>query len=161
MNQESFPASQTEATVFDRHREPSSRATGGGKRPVRHWVYAVLVGVALLLAGHTLVGIYARPWIHARALAMLRSRFQGQVEIADFHIAFFPIPTVTGRGVVVRHHGRTDVPPLIQIREFSATASFTGLLSKPLHIHVVHLKGLIIQFPPKQPGESKIGRAHV
>ena len=111
--------------------------------------------MGLLLGGLILAAIDARPWIHARALAMLRSRFEGQVEIGDFHIEFFPIPTVTGRGIMVRHHGRTDVPPLIQIREFSATASFTGLLGKPLHIHTVHLKGLIIQFPPKQPGENR------
>src|ERR1700683_3183780 len=112
MKQASFPASQTEAAVLDRHDESSSRAPGGGKRPIPRWVYAVAVGVGLILVGLILAAIDARPWIHARALAMLRSRFQGQVEIADFHIAFFPIPTVTGRGVVVRHHGRTDVPPL-------------------------------------------------
>jgi hypothetical protein len=118
-------------------------------------VYAVAVGVGLVLVGLILAAIYARPWIHARALAMLRSRFQGQVEIGDFQVAWFPIPTVTGRGIVVRHHGRTDVPPLLQIREFSATASFTGLLGKPLHIHAVHLEGLIVQFPPKQAGENR------
>ncbi len=155
MKPESFPLSQTEAAVLDRHHEPSSAATGGGKPPVRHWVYAVAVGVGFLLVGLILAGIYARPYIHARVLAMLRSRFQGQVEIGDFHIRLFPIPTVTGRGIVVRHHGRTDVPPLIQIREFSATASFTGLLGKPLHIHAVHLEGLIIQFPPKPAGENR------
>jgi hypothetical protein len=150
-----FPASQREAARLDRHHEPSSRAPQGGKRPVRHWVYGVLAGLGLLLAGLILAAMDARPWIHARALAMLRSRFQGQVEIGDFQIALFPVPTVTGRAMVVRHHGRTDVPPLIQIGEFSATASFTGLLGKPLHIHAVRLKGLIIQFPPQPPGENR------
>jgi hypothetical protein len=44
---------------------------------------------------------------------------------------------------------------LIEIREFSATASFTGLLGKPLHIHAVHLQGLVIHFPPKEQGENQ------
>ena len=139
---------------MDRRQEPSGPTPGRGKRPIRHWVYGVGAVVALLLVGATLVGIYARPLLHARALAMLRSRFQGQVEIGDFHIQLFPIPTVTGSAIVVRHHGRTDVPPLIEIREFSATASFTGLLGQPLHIHTVHMQGLVIHFPPKEPGEN-------
>jgi len=154
MNRESSTADRTEAAVLDRHHEPSGQTIPRGKRPIRSWVYGAGAVVPLLLVGATLVGIYARPFIHARALAMLRSRFQGQVEIRDFHIALFPVPTVTGSGIVVRHHGRTDVPPLIEIQEFSATASFTGLLGKPLHIHAVHLQGLVIHFPPKEQGEN-------
>jgi hypothetical protein len=81
---------------------------------------------------------------------MLRSRFEGQVQIQDFHIFFWPMPRITGSGIVIRHHGRTDVPPLIEIGDFSATASLSGLFERPVHIHTVHLKGLTIHFPPKE-----------
>ena len=80
--------------------------------------------------------------------------FEGQVEIGDFHISFFPLPKVTGSKVVIRHHGRTDVPPLVEISEFSASASLGGLFERPVHIHTVHLKGMVIHFPPKEESEK-------
>jgi len=135
---------------LDAHQQQTSSGSGGGKRQVRKWALATVAGVAFLLVGLTVMGVYARPWIRARALDMLRSRFQGQVEIRDFRVSLFPIPSLTGSGMVIRHHGRTDVPPLIQVREFSATASFAGLVEKPLHIHEVRLQGLTIQVPPKE-----------
>ena len=66
---------------------------------------------------------------------------------------------------MVRHKGRRDVPPLITIRSFSASASVVGLLYGPLHLHTVDLEGLEIRVPPggfrdqglavPKPGEKK------
>ena len=56
---------------------------------------------------------------------------------------------IEGTGLVLRHEGRTDVPPLISIAEFSAQAGILGLLGKPWKIEQVKLKGLVIQVPPK------------
>ena len=50
---------------------------------------------------------------------------------------------------MLRHEGRTDVPPLISIAEFSAEAGILGLLGKPWKIDQVKLKGLVIQIPPQ------------
>src|SRR5579863_2690325 len=118
------------------------------RRSVARWLaYIGIVLLALFVAG--IAALYsARPWIHARALEMLRSRFAGQAEISDFHVSFFPIPKITGSGIVVRFHGRTDLPPLIEIKEFSATANPLGLLTR--HIETVRVKSLTIHFPPKQ-----------
>ena len=66
MNRETSTADRTEGAVLDRHHEPSGQTTGRGKRPIRNWVYGGGVGVALLLVGATLMGVYARPFIHAR-----------------------------------------------------------------------------------------------
>jgi hypothetical protein len=120
------------------------------RRTIARWLIFVGIGLAVVLAAGGVAAVFARPWLHARALRMLHSRFEGQVEIGDFHITFLPLPRVTGSKIVIRHHGRTDVPPLIEISEFSATASLAGLFERPVHLHLVHLKGLTIHFPPKE-----------
>jgi hypothetical protein len=124
------------------------------RKGVPRWLVFGGIGLVVLFVATGVGAVLARPWLHARALQMLRSRFQGQVEIGDFHITFLPLPRVTGSQIVIRHHGRSDVPPLVEISEFSATASLAGLFERPVHIHSVHLKGLTINFPPKTPGEK-------
>jgi len=128
----------------------------GQRRTIPRWLIFASAGLVVVLIAGGVAAIFARPWLHARALDMLRSRFEGQVEIGDFHITFLPLPRVTGSRIVIRHHGRTDVPPLIEISEFSATASLGGLFERPVHLHSVHLRGLTINFPPKeQHGKTK------
>jgi hypothetical protein len=124
------------------------------KRPLLKWVLVLAVVLVLMVAALGILAIYAQPILHARALNMLRSRFEGQVEIRDFQISLFPVPRVTGSGVIVRHHGRTDVLPLIEIAEFSATASLAGLIERPTHLHTVTLQGLTIHFPPNEQREK-------
>lgn len=123
------------------------------KRLPRWLIFSGIAVVILIAAAVGLVS--ARPWLHARALAMLRNRLQGQVEIRDFHISFFPIPSVTGSGIVIRHHGRTDVPPLLEVDQFSASATLVGLFDR--HLHTVHVNNLIIHFPPKEQRSSSAG----
>ena len=57
---------------------------------------------------------------------------------------------IEGSGLALRHEGRTDVPPLISIHEFSAQAGILGLPWKPWKVDQVKLKGLTIQIPPKE-----------
>jgi uncharacterized protein involved in outer membrane biogenesis len=65
-------------------------------------------------------------------------------------IAFFPSVRVVGEGLVLRHRGRTDVPPLISIRKFYATAGWWGLLRSPARVERVRLEGLQIHVPPRR-----------
>ena len=57
---------------------------------------------------------------------------------------------IEGSGLALRHEGRTDIPPLISIQEFSAQAGILGLPWKPWKVDHVKLKGLVIQIPPKE-----------
>jgi AsmA-like C-terminal region len=68
---------------------------------------------------------------------------------SNFHVHLFPGARIEGSGLALCHEGRTDVPPLISIAEFSAEAGILGLLAKPWKIEQVKLKGLVIQVPPK------------
>ena len=89
---------------------------------------------------------------------MLAEKFHASVELNDFQIYLFPGARIEGSGLVLRHEGRTDVPPLISIAEFSADAGITGLLGKPWKIDQIKLKGLVIQIPPKDARRPRIGR---
>jgi hypothetical protein len=122
------------------------------KRSISKWLWIPAVLLLVCIAGLMALSIYAQPILHGRAVAMLESRFHGDVQIGDFSVSLFPAE-VRGSKVVVRSHGRTDVPPLIEIAEFSANASLLGLFEKPIHLHELHLKGLVIHFPPKDKRE--------
>ncbi len=119
---------------------------------------AILLGVVLLLAlvAGVLLKIYAEPILHRRAEDMLSSRFHSEVQIEEFHVGLFPQLRLEGGGVSVRLHGRTDVPPLISVHEFTGSANFWSIFSKPWHISQITLKGLTIQIPPREKREGKL-----
>jgi hypothetical protein len=110
-----------------------------------------IAALIVLIAGAILVAIatrYADPFLRARAIALLREKFHGDVELRDFHVFLLPRARIEGAGLALHHEGRTDVPPLISIAEFSADAGLIGLLGKQWKIEQIKLKGLVIQIPP-------------
>jgi AsmA-like C-terminal region len=109
----------------------------------------VIAAVVLIVTGIHL----SNPYLHKKVVEMLSQKFHAEVELKEFHVYLFPGARIEGSGLVLRHEGRTDVPPLISIGEFSAEAGILGLIGKPWKIHQVKLKGLTIQIPPK--GERK------
>ena len=98
----------------------------------------------------TLASLATRLTPHVRDLAVkaLNERFDSQTEIATLQVSIFPQPEVRGTGLVVRHKGRRDVPPLLSVASFSASASLPGLMFKQLHLKTIELDGLEIQVPP-------------
>jgi hypothetical protein len=106
--------------------------------------------VVIAVVGVIVTGIHlSNPYLHKKVVEMLGEKFHADVELKDFHVYLFPGARIEGSGLVLRHEGRTDVPPMISIGEFSAEAGILGLLWKPWKIGQVKLKGLIIQIPPK------------
>jgi hypothetical protein len=103
--------------------------------------------VALVWAEH-----HASPWMRQQAVKMLENRFDSTAEIQDLQVSFFPTISAHGTGLSLRHHGRTDVPPLIVIPEFWATESWRAFLGKPWHLQSVRLRGLAISMPPHREG---------
>src|SRR5215831_13848620 len=112
------------------------------------WVAAALI----LIVGLSLTVILSRitPIMRARAQAMLSNRFSSDVDLRDLTVSLSHAITVQGGGLVLRHHGRRDVPPLIEIHQFTAELGWFGLIGKPWHIRRVVLGGLVIHVPPKQ-----------
>ncbi len=119
---------------------------------MRKWL--ILSGIVILVI---LIGAIAAQrlaaglprYVRDRAVSTLREHFVSDVEFSDFQVSVFPEISITGRGLVLRPHGRTDVPPLIRIKKFSADAGLLELLRKPSHVRKVGLDGLEITVPPR------------
>ena len=116
-------------------------------RPRRIVLFALLVAGLLALLFLTLP-ITLTPSVRNRLIAALNERFDSKVEVASLRVSVLPRVRVAGEGVVLRYKGRTDVPPMIAIKSFSAEASLFGLIGGPLHLSRVHLIGLEINIPP-------------
>ena len=107
-----------------------------------------LLLIALLILFGLTLPITLRPGLRTRLTAALGERFDSQVELKTLRISVLPYLRVAGEGIVLRHKGRTDVPPLILIESFSAQANIFGLIGRPLRLRRVHLTGLEINVPP-------------
>jgi len=120
-------------------------------RPRRRWTRGLIV-VAVLLAISAVVLISlatrATPYLRDRVVGAVNSRFQSQVALDTLQVEVFPRPAVNGTGLVLRHNGRTDVPPLIRLESFSGAASLRGLFASPLSLRTIDLDGLQIHIPP-------------
>jgi hypothetical protein len=110
-------------------------------------LYTLLV-VGLLALLFLTLPITLTPSVRNRLIAALNERFDSKVDVASLRVSVLPRVRVAGEGVVLRFKGRTDVPPMIAIKSFSAEASLFGLIGGPLHLSRVHLTGLEINIPP-------------
>jgi len=86
---------------------------------------------------------------------MLEDKFHSDVEITDFHVSLFPGLSIEGSGLALHKDGRTDVPPLIAIDEFSAHAGISAIWGKPWKIDQIKIKRLVITIPPKTENRPK------
>jgi hypothetical protein len=119
---------------------------------MRRWL--IVIGATVVL----FVGLlYAftpaiKTEIRERTEAYLRARFQSDIQFSHFAVSLFPYVRASIDGLTLRLQGRTDVPPLIEIRQVNFTASISGMLQKRFTIRTVELQGLLIHMPPKETG---------
>jgi hypothetical protein len=78
----------------------------------------------------------------------LADRLDSDVELQSFSVDTFPTVHITGTGLMIRHRGRRDVPPLVVVEAFSMDGGLAGLLSRPRRFRTVSLTGLKINIPP-------------
>jgi AsmA-like C-terminal region len=123
---------------------------------MRRWiaVLAILLGIAgltvVLLIHVYLPGI--KQTARDDAQVYLTKRLKSSVTFSDFHVALYPNAHITVENLILRHQARTDIPPLIQIKEVSLDATLSSLLHRRLEITNATLVGLQINTPPRAPG---------
>ena len=120
---------------------------------VRTWVLSIL-GVLFVAF---LVTLYAvAPTLHRiaekRTEDYLRARFKSSIQFTDFHVSIYPRIHIVIDGLVMRHQGRTDIPPMIEISAINMYANFASLFSPRPTVSLVVLDGLRINTPPRHPG---------
>jgi hypothetical protein len=116
----------------------------------RHQVWLVVaLLIALLIATLGFFGWRLAPYVRDRAVKALGDRLESEVQLATLRVTWSPRLGVAGEGLVIRHRGRTDVPPLIELKTFYADATITGLLARPMRLRTLHVTGLRIHIPPR------------
>jgi uncharacterized protein involved in outer membrane biogenesis len=85
----------------------------------------LLAGLVLVVFLHTRnIDDRTREWV----VRELRSRFEGEVELQDLQVRVYPRMGVTGEGLTIRYHNRTDLPPMFHIERFSFNLGVLGIL---------------------------------
>ena len=109
----------------------------------------------VLAAGFVAAVYLLKPRLHQaikqRAEAYLQTQFGSSIQFSEFHVALFPRIRMTIQGVVMRHHGRTDIPPLIEVRTITVDANPAAFWGPQHEISRVRLDGLQIHTPPAVP----------
>ena len=118
--------------------------------------------VALSVTGYVLANRF-EPYIRTQAIAYLQSRFDSDVELAAVRVRmpeFSPVQMlfrrgrgvlvgVEGDGVLLRHKGRRDLPPMFSMKKFSFDVDLETLFDETTIVRLVTIDGMEINVPPK------------
>jgi hypothetical protein len=124
-------------------RVPGGRLTPKSRISVTTRRNLVAAFTLILICGAILLSLATRltPYVRNQAVTTFNERFQSDVHLDVLQVSAFPRPEVTGGGLQLRHNGRTDVPPLIKIDTYGASAGLFGLFSSLVRLRTVELSG--------------------
>lgn len=117
----------------------------------------IIIGVLL---GAIVVGVIAlvgsvralEPTMHEWVVSNLSKALDAQIELGEVHVRWFPLQ-LHAHDLTVRHHGRTDIPPLLVVKKFIVDLKPSDLQSST--IDRVWVDGLEVNIPPKDPKTGK------
>ena len=122
--------------------------------PLRlRWI--LLAGCLIVAAGAAWLALrvpFSSDTLRARLVSTLEDRLDSDVELGALALTVFPRFHVRGDQLVIRHRGRTDVPPLFKVAAFTVDADLAGLWRR--HVNRVTLEGLEIHIPPRTGGDK-------
>ena len=110
-------------------------------------VVIVLSGVGIVYSLRAL-----EPRLHEWVTSNLSKSLESEVELGEVHLSWMPL-RLHGRNLTVRHHGRTDIPPLLVVSSFTVDLKPAELWSST--VERVSVDGLEISIPPKDPETGK------
>jgi len=145
----------------------------------RRWLIAtgvcLLVAVAVFVVTARMLAARFQPYIREQAIEYLENRFDSDVELADLKVSlpntslFQLVMTrgrgaharVEGEGIVLRHLGRRDIPPMFAMKRFNFEVDLGTLFEDTKVVSLVTLEGMEITIPPKgeRPQYATRGRS--
>lgn len=116
-------------------------------------VVGILIAlIALAGSGVIIAARQLEPRLHDWVTSSLSRSLQSEVELGHVRLNWVPLRLHAG-DLIVRHQGRTDVPPLLVVRSFSVDLRPTDLWSST--VEHVRVDGLEINIPPKDRATGK------
>jgi len=133
----------------------------------KKWLLAIAVTVGvgltvLFIAAHQMAQ-QVEPYIREQAVQFLEKRFDSDVTIGGLRVKVRDISPlqllrgdmhaatarVEGENIVLRHKGRTDIPPMFVMSRFSFEIDLRVLFDSPRRVPIVTIHGMEINIPPK------------
>ena len=116
-------------------------------------------GLAVLFLIIVLVGLgvsfYVRslgPRTRDRVIRALQDRFDADINVKSYHLAFFPHPTLVVEGLSIQHKNWSIDAPLMYMRRLTATSGYLTLIGGANKVDAVRLEGLTIHVPATANG---------
>lgn len=106
----------------------------------------------LLIGGGTWLYFFVSnlgPQVKERVIQAMEDRFDADIDLKSLSLSVYPIPTVVGEGLSIRHKQWADSHPLIYIRRFTAKTDFFSIANRRNHVDLLRLEGLEIHIPPR------------
>jgi hypothetical protein len=107
----------------------------------------VLIGIGVLVSLRQL-----EPRLRDWVTSTLSRSLESDVQLGEIHLSWFPL-RLTGRDLTIRHHGRTDIPPLLVVSSFTVNMQAGELWGST--VHHVEVDGMEISIPPKDAATGK------
>ncbi len=128
-------------------------------RARRIWLILGLSAAGVILIVFGVLAYYANrlePLAREKIISHLEEKFESDVELKSLNIRALPRLRVVGKGLVLRWKRRTDIPPLINLGEFSFRLEWEALAAPVIHIAKVELKDFELNMPPRgtEPREA-------
>ncbi|MDP3719922.1 MAG: AsmA-like C-terminal region-containing protein [Acidobacteriota bacterium] len=114
--------------------------------------------LAIAAAAGVLVALRGlEPRLHRSVTGALSEALESDVTLGRVSLAPFPL-RLTARDLVIRHHGRTDIPPLIVVQSFVVDLKPMDLWSST--VEHVRVDGMEVHIPPKdETGKRPLPKA--
>lgn len=122
------------------------------KKRTRIILAVLIVFIALGVVGITISLKRIDPRLHDWVTALLGDSLESEIELGDVRLNWFPL-RLHAKDLVVRHHGRRDIPPLLIVSSFTVDLRATDIWSST--VERVWVDGLEINIPPKDPNTDK------
>jgi uncharacterized protein involved in outer membrane biogenesis len=116
-----------------------------------------ITGVLLIALAAAVVALIVsarglEPRLHEWVRSTLSESLESDVELGRVHLSWVPL-RLHATDLTVRHHGRTDIPPLIVVSSFTVDLRPMDLWSST--VDRVRVDGLEVNIPPKDPDTGK------
>jgi hypothetical protein len=112
-----------------------------------------LIGVIVAAAILTVISLkQLEPRLRDWVISTLSNSLESEVQLGEVHLSWTPL-RLHGKDLTIRHHGRTDIPPVFVVQSFSVDLRPTDLWSST--VERVAVDGLEINIPPKDPDTGK------